>query len=194
MRVRNGFIAMAVVLLVATACSGSTSNDTRALDSITVPDTVRVTSPDFANNGALPKAASCDGAGTAPTITWGAVPALTKSVAVVVDDPDAPNGKDYLQWLVVGLPPKSGSVPSRESGVSQLDNTGGTVGWAPLCPPVGSTHHYHFTVYALNDYVCADNGDASNGPGCSPPSSVQALRQISGTAIAKGTRVGTYSR
>jgi hypothetical protein len=49
-------------------------------------------------------------------------------------------------------------------------------------------------VYALNDYVCADNGDTSNGPDCSPPASSQALPQIQGTAIAKGVLVGTYRR
>jgi phosphatidylethanolamine-binding protein (PEBP) family uncharacterized protein len=114
-------------------------------------------------------------------------------VAVVVDDPDAPHG-DFLHWLVIGLPPKAGSVPSRAVGVSELDNTGGTKGWTPPCPPAGSSHHYQFSVYALRDYVCADNGDASNGPDCSPPSSTQALAQIRDAAIARGVLVGTYRR
>jgi phosphatidylethanolamine-binding protein (PEBP) family uncharacterized protein len=78
--------------------------------------------------------------------------------------------------------------------VSELDNTGGTKGWTPPCPPAGKTHHYQLAVYALRDYVCADNGDASNGPDCSPPASAQALAQIKDAAIAKGVLVGTYSR
>jgi Raf kinase inhibitor-like YbhB/YbcL family protein len=143
------------------------------------------------NNGAIPRANSCDGTGGAPTISWGAVPALTKTVAVVVDDPDA---NHFLHWLIIELPAKAGSVPDHAADVSELDNSGGTRGWTPPCPPTGSTHHYHFTVYALNDYVCADNGDASNGPDCSAPSSIQALPQIEGAAIAKGVLVGTYSR
>ena len=148
--------------------------------------------PRFANNGTIPNANTCDGAGTEPTISWSAVPAHTKTVAVVVDDPDAPKG-DFLQWLVIGLPAKAGSVPSRAPSVSELDNTGGTRGWSAPCPPAGSIHHYRFSVYALNDYVCADNGDSSNGPDCSPPSSVQALPQIQGTAIARGVLVGTVA-
>ncbi len=187
--------ATALVALVALvgACGGSTSKNTRALDTTGVPEKITVTSSAFANGGTIPRANTCSGTGTPPTITWTAVPAATKSVAVVVDDPDA-SGGDFLHWLVIGLPPMAGSVPSRASGVSELDNTGGTKGWTPPCPPAGKTHHYQFAVYALRDYVCADNGDASNGPDCSPPSSVQALPQIRDSAIAKGVLVGTYSR
>jgi Raf kinase inhibitor-like YbhB/YbcL family protein len=186
---------LALVALVATltACGGSTSKDTRALDSVDVPTSITVTSPAFADGAAIPRANTCAGAGTAPTIEWTAVPAATKSVAVVVDDPDATGGT-FLHWLVVGLAPRPGHVPSTAAGVNQLDNTGGTQGWTPPCPPAGPAHHYHFTVYALRDYVCADNGDASNGPDCSAPSSVQALSQIREDAIARGVLIGTYHR
>jgi Raf kinase inhibitor-like YbhB/YbcL family protein len=179
------------MVLLASACGSSTAKDTGALDAAKVPLTITVSSPAFANNAAIPRANSCDGTGTAPTIRWGAIPAAAKTLAVVVDDPDADH---FLHWLVVGLPAAPGSVPSHGAGVSELDNTAGTRGWTPPCPPAGSTHHYRFTVYALNDYVCADNGDASNGPDCSPPSSIQALPQIEGSAIAKGVLVGTYRR
>jgi Raf kinase inhibitor-like YbhB/YbcL family protein len=195
--IRARVTCFAALIALATAgvaaCGGSTSKDTSALDAIHVPDRITVTSPAFTNGGAIPRANSCDGTGTAPTISWGKVPALTKTVAVVVDDPDAVGG-DFLQWLVIEMPPTPGSVPNHAPGVAELDNTGGTKGWTPPCPPTGSTHHYNFTVYALDDYVCADNGDTGNGPGCSAPSSVQALPQIAGAAIAKGVLTGTYTR
>jgi Raf kinase inhibitor-like YbhB/YbcL family protein len=181
------------VSVSATACGGNTAKNTHVLDTINVVDDIKVTSPAFTGGGAIPRANTCDGPGTEPTITWGKVPAATKAVAVVVSDPDAPSG-DFLHWLVIGLPPKPGSIPSHAANVTELDNTGGTRGWTPPCPPAGSTHHYRFTVYALNDYVCADNGDASNGPDCSAPSSVQALSQIAGAAIARGVLTGTYKR
>lgn len=184
--------ALTVVLVVAlAACGGSTSKDTESLDAINVPTTITVTSPAFVNGGALPRANTCDGTGSAPVVHWTQLPPLTKSVAVVVDDPDATGG-DFLQWLVVGLAPQPGSVPSHAPGVNELDNTGGTRGWTPPCPTGTAVHHFRFTVYALNDYVCADNGDASNGPDCSAPSSVQALPQIQQAAIARGVLVGTY--
>jgi Raf kinase inhibitor-like YbhB/YbcL family protein len=190
---RVSMVLVALVTLAAGACGGSTSQDTSALDATRVPEKITVTSPAFENGGAIPRANTCDGAGTPPTIRWTGVPASAKAVAVVVDDPDAPGG-DFLHWLVIGLPPTAGSVPSRVPGVSELDNTGGTRGWTPPCPPAGSIHHYQFSVYALRDYVCADNGDASNGPDCSAPSSVQALPQIQNSAIARGVLVGTYRR
>jgi Raf kinase inhibitor-like YbhB/YbcL family protein len=193
MRRRGATALVAVVALTTAACGGSTSQGTHALDAARVPENITVTSPAFTNGGAIPRANTCDGPGTPPTIRWSAVPPLTKAVAVVVDDPDAPGG-DFLHWLVIGLPPTAGSVPSHVPGVSELDNTGGTRGWTPPCPPAGSIHHYQFSVYALRDYVCADNGDASNGPECSAPSSVQALPQIRNAAIARGVLVGTYRR
>jgi hypothetical protein len=195
MRARRA-IAPALVLLTAAACGGSTAKGTRALDSTAVPRTITVTSPEFANGRRIPRANTCDGAGLAPTIRWSSVPATTKSVAVVVDDPDAsvaPAGS-FLHWIVVGLAPTAHSVPSHDPGVNELDNAAGTRGWTPPCPPAGSTHHYRLSVYALNDYVCAANDDTSNGPGCAEPSSSEALGQILGAAIAKGLLTGTYSR
>jgi Raf kinase inhibitor-like YbhB/YbcL family protein len=189
-------LAVAVVAFIAataSACSGSTAKDTRALGSVDVPKKIVVTSTAFADGGPIPRANTCDGTGGPPTIRWTAVPAAAKSVAVVVDDPDAPGGA-FLHWLVIGLPASKGNVPTNAAGVSELDNGAGTKGWTPPCPPPGAAHHYRFSVYALSDFVCADLGDASNGPGCSAPSSSQALPQIIGTAIAKGTLVGTYQR
>jgi len=189
-------VVVACFVAAGAACGGSTAKDTHALDQVQVPKTISVTSPAFANGANIPRANTCDGTGTAPEIQWGPVPSRAVTVAVVVDDPDAattPNGS-FLHWLVIQLPPKAGSVPTTAAGVSELDNAAGTRGWTPPCPPPGSVHHYRFSVYALRDYVCADNGDSSNGPGCAAPSSSQALRQIIDAAIAKGQLTGTYSR
>jgi Raf kinase inhibitor-like YbhB/YbcL family protein len=187
-------IAVVVAVMAATtSCSGSTANDARKLDAKEVPKTIAVTSTAFADGASIPRANTCDGTGAAPTIAWGTVPEGTLSVAVVVDDPDAPSGS-FLHWLVIGLPPEAGHVPSSAAGVDELDNAAGTKGWTPPCPPAGSTHHYRFSVYALRDYVCADNGDTAPGPDCSPPSSVQALPQIRDAAVAKGVLVGSYRR
>ncbi len=118
---------VAVAALVAagtSACGGSTAKDMSALDRAPIPSTLTVTSPAFADGGPIPRANTCDGPGTAPVISWGAVPAHTKTVAVVVDDPGGAKG-DFLHWLVIGLAPAAGHVPSRAAGVSELDNAGG---------------------------------------------------------------------
>ena len=186
--------AVAALIVVLGACSqGSTSKGATALDETKVATDIKVTTNAFANNAAIPRANTCDGPGTTPTISWDAVPAGTKSVAVVVDDPDAPSGT-FVHWIVTGLPATAGSVPNHASGVYELDNTAGTRGWTPPCPPAGKVHHYRFTVYALRDYVCATGGDGAPAAGCSPPASPEALQQIRDAAIAKGAVVGTYSR
>ncbi len=145
------------------------------------------------NGGSIPVAYTCSGAGVEPTISWGGVPAFTKSVAVVVVDTDTQKGP-FVQWIVTGLPALAGSVPNHGSGVDELDNTGGTHGWAPLCPAAGATNQYRFTVYALDDYVCATGGTGIGSAGCSPPASSQALSQIRDDAIGEGTVVGTFHR
>ena len=102
---RTAAFVVCVVLLGVTAAAcggGSTSKDTGALQTIAVPDSITVTSPAFTNGAAIPRATSCAGTGGPPTIRWTSVPARTKSVAVVVDDPDAAGGT-FLHWLVIGL-------------------------------------------------------------------------------------------
>jgi Raf kinase inhibitor-like YbhB/YbcL family protein len=187
-------LALAFVAVVAlAACSSSTSDASHELSQMNIPTGVKVTSPAFANNEPIPEANTCDGAGLPPKVAWSALPPNTKSVAVVVDDPDA-GVKPFVHWIVIGLPPENGSVPSTGKTVRELDNTGGTTGWTAPCPPAGSPHRYRFTVYALRDYVCAGDADDIRTSTCSPPGAADALDRIAGTALAKGTLVGTYQR
>jgi Raf kinase inhibitor-like YbhB/YbcL family protein len=185
-------LALLAVFALA-ACSSSTSDASHELAQLNIPIGVSVSSPAFANDAAIPEANSCDGAGLPPKIEWSDLPANTQSVAVVVDDPDA-GKKPFVHWIVVGLPPEDGSVPSTAKTVHELDNTGGTIGWTAPCPPPGSPHRYRFTVYALRDYVCAGDADDLRTSTWSPPGAADALNRIAGTAIAKGTLVGTYQR
>jgi len=189
--------AVVCIVLFAACSATSTSRGAVALDDSRVPSTLTVTSSAFASNARIPAAYTCDGQASTPPLEWSGPPANTKTFAIVVDDPDAPNG-DFVHWIVVDLPATArrlagaGALPA---GAHELDNTGGTRGWTPPCPtPPRSVHHYHFTVYALSDYVCPDNGDQANTPDCDAPSTQEALPQIAGDAIAKGALVGTYSR
>jgi Raf kinase inhibitor-like YbhB/YbcL family protein len=106
-----------------------------------------VSSTDFADGTAIPSAFTCTGAGRRPALAWSG--ASAPAWAIVVDDPDAPNG-DFYHWVVVDIP---GSVmktgDTAPAGAVELTNSGGSVGWTPPCPPSG-THHYRFTVYALH--------------------------------------------
>jgi hypothetical protein len=108
-------------------------------------------SDSFQDNSLIPSEFTCDGRHTRPALRWVNVPAGTKSLALVVRDPDAPSG-DFLHWAVVDIPPGVGGfaqgllppAPARE-----LANDAGTTGYFGPCPPSG-THRYVFTLYALN--------------------------------------------
>ena len=186
-------LALVASLLVLSACGASTGKDAAKLDATKIPDTMTVTSPAFANNAPIPRVNTCAGPGTRPSLAWRGVPADTQSLAVVVDDPDAPKG-DFVHWVVIGLTPQTTRLDGVPNGAHELDNTGGTRGWTPPCPPAGAVHRYHFTVYALRTYVCASVSDTAPTADCSPPSTAEALPQIQDAALAKGVLVGTYRR
>jgi phosphatidylethanolamine-binding protein (PEBP) family uncharacterized protein len=130
--------------------------------------TLDVTSSAFANNGAIPSDYTCDGGGMSPPLSWSKAPEGTKSIAVLVEDPDAPHGT-FTHWLVTGIAPTATSLPR------------GAAGYTGPCPPSGR-HHYLFRVFAL---------DTTPASGLSRP---QFLTAINGHVLATGQLVGTYQR
>jgi Raf kinase inhibitor-like YbhB/YbcL family protein len=108
-----------------------------------------VTSTAFAEGGAVPAEFTCAGAGRRPPLAWSGDLHAARALAVIVDDPDAPSG-DFYHWIVVDLPAGTASLGDNvPAGARELENSGGTAGWTPPCPPSG-THHYRFTVYGLS--------------------------------------------
>ncbi|NVB84318.1 MAG: YbhB/YbcL family Raf kinase inhibitor-like protein [Kofleriaceae bacterium] len=112
---------------------------------------LEVTSPAFQPDGSIPSKYTCDGDGISPPLNWSHVPDRTRSVAILVDDPDAPNGP-FTHWLVTDIPPdvdhlfEGGAVP-HEAFVAESD--AGTASYYGPCP-VGGKHRYRFHVYALD--------------------------------------------
>jgi Raf kinase inhibitor-like YbhB/YbcL family protein len=147
-----------------------------------------VTSPAFRNGGAIPVDFSCDGRGSSPPLHWSGLPPDTKSVAVVVDDPDAPRGS-FTHWVVYDISPGTTDLPTGAAaqralpeGAMQGKNGKGEGGWAPVCPPSGM-HHYHFKVFALRDRLTL-----------SQPSEDDLMRAMRGHVLAQGEMVGTFER
>ncbi len=145
--------------------------------------TVRSTA--FENGATIPRDYTCDGrAQSPPPLEWSQVPRGTTSIAIVVDDPDAPRGV-FAHWIVYNLPP---DLRRAAPNVTRLDagavgeNSGGKAGWYPPCPPSG-THHYRFSVYALDTML-----------ELSTPTELQLDRAMQGHILAKGELVGTYAR
>jgi len=138
---------------------------------------------DFGQGQAIPRQYTCKGDGRAPVLRWSGVPAAARSLAVVVNDPDAASA-GFLHWIVLDVPTTSTTlnIDDLPDAAQEAKNSRGEVGWTPPCPP-SRTHHYHFTVYALD----APTGLADGAP-------VQtALAAINAHTIAYGDLVGTVA-
>ena len=126
-----------------------TSCSIRAKDTGPMPTsdiaTIVVRSTAFEDGAPIPARYTCTGENVPPPLTWSGVPAGTNRVAVVVDDPDAPDGP-FLHWFVL-LGPSATSVPEDIRG------------YRGPCPPPGKPHHYRFSVYALETASALDADD-----------------------------------
>ena len=147
------------------------------------PETIQVSSPDFKDGGLIPRALTCDGAGTAPTIVWREVLGAAELV-LYVEDLDA----GFTHWTAYGISAGGGSglAPQGQfpTGTEYGKNSAGTTGWTPPCPPEGDDpHRYVFTLYALEDATALPDG--------AEPDEVRA--KLDG-AVARGTFTGTYAR
>lgn len=115
----------------------------------------KLTSAAFVANGKIPGKYTCDGANLSPLLSWSGAPGGTRSFALVCADPDAPAGTWY-HWAVYDIPPHVEALPeNRTPGqggtIREAINDFGRPGYGGPCPPHGhGTHHYHFTLYALN--------------------------------------------
>ena len=140
-----------------------------------------MTSPAFDDGAAIPEEHTCHGVGTSPELHWSDVPTDAQALALVVDDPDAPNGT-YTHWVVVDIPvATTASAAGQPPGGTELRGSGGR-GWKPPCPPSG-THHYRFSVYALRSPLEL-SADASLD---------DAMRAIDDATVAWGRITGTVA-
>lgn len=129
-------------------------------DSSSGYDPFTIWSPNFSQDGWLPVSSEggpasetgCSGDNIPPTLSWYNVPSGTESFAFVITDVDAPVAGNFHHWVVYNIPTRVSSLgPSNESDYSQGTNDYGFVGFGGPCPPAdGQTHHYIFTVYALD--------------------------------------------
>jgi Raf kinase inhibitor-like YbhB/YbcL family protein len=110
--------------------------------------TIAVRSPAFAAGATIPVRFSCHGSNTPIPLTWTGIPAGAASVALIMDDPDAPSGT-FTHWVVFNLPATSRGITNGHlpAGAAQAQNGRGQAAYTGPCPPSG-THHYRFTVYA----------------------------------------------
>ena len=115
-----------------------------------------ISSPSFSNGGAIASKFTCDGADVSPQLAWTDPPTGTQSLALLVDDPDAPVG-NWNHWTLWNLQPGSRGLPENvpkdarlADGTVQGKNDFRKSGYNGPCPPPGKPHRYYFKVFALD--------------------------------------------
>jgi Raf kinase inhibitor-like YbhB/YbcL family protein len=107
-----------------------------------------LTSDVFEEGGTIPSRHTCDGANVSPRLSFAGAPAGTRSLALVVDDPDAPVGT-FTHWLAWGIDPSAAGFDEGQAAPREGRNGFGTTGYVGPCPPRGR-HRYFFRLYALD--------------------------------------------
>lgn len=152
-----------------------------------------LTSSAFAPAGEIPARHTCDGEDRSPALAWTGAPEGTRSFALVVDDPDAPDPAapktTWVHWVLYDLPAEAAGLPegvtagALPAGTREARNDWQRTGWGGPCPPIGR-HRYFFKLYAL-DTVLPDLG---------LPDARALERAMAGHVLAKAELVGTYQK
>jgi Raf kinase inhibitor-like YbhB/YbcL family protein len=151
-----------------------------------------ISSPAFSDGGKIPRQYTCEGPDTSPPIGWSGAPDGTKSLALIVDDPDAPDPakpqRVYVHWVVYNIPPDSkgfgedASNKGLPSGAQVGKNDWDKTQYGGPCPPIGR-HRYFFKLYALDTTLSL-----------SSPTKKDLESAIQGHVLADAVLMGTYQK
>lgn len=156
---------------------------------------IDLSSPAFGDGARLPDRFTADGDGLSPPLVWGQLPAGTRSLALLVEDADAPAPQPLVHAVLWGLPADThrlaeGEIVADGAGADDGRDVGRNSffgeGWLPPDPPTGhGVHRYTFQLFAL--------GEGAGDPGTSP-GRAKIVRAMRGHVLGAGILVGTYSR
>lgn len=140
---------------------------------------------EFIDKGKIPVELTCDGHDRIPTLRWYNAPDDTRSFAVIMDDPDAPNGT-WDHWIVFNIPKNISGLNQRQplpQGALSGKNSWGKLNYGGPCPP-DREHRYFFTLYALDNVLSLPNGASKS----------EILSSMDGHILEKIIIVGYYDR
>lgn len=151
---------------------------------------MQLTSSSFEQGGAIPAQFTCEGKDISPELDWKDAPRETKSLALILHDPDAPIANGFTHWVLYDIPPSVHQIEvnrPREPKIAgfgvQGKNDAGKIGYLGPCPPSG-THRYFFRLYALRSALALDPGATRQD--------VEAA--IEGHVIEEAELMGTYRK
>ncbi|KIO48987.1 YbhB/YbcL family Raf kinase inhibitor-like protein [Nitrosospira sp. NpAV] len=152
-----------------------------------------ITSSSFPHQGVIPVRHTCEGHDTSPELFWNDVPEGTKSLVLIMDDPDAPDPaapkRTWVHWVLYNIPVNSGGLPE---AVAARDLPPGTLeglndwqrtGYGGPCPPIGS-HRYFHKLYALDTVL----------PDLNQPTKVKLEQAMQGHILAHSELIGLYQK
>jgi hypothetical protein len=152
-----------------------------------------ITSPAFRHEGEIPQKYTCDGEDLSPPLSWTGLPPETRSLVLIVDDPDAPDPAapqmTWGHWVLYNIPPSttglSEGIPSSQLPAGTLEgrNDWRRTGYGGPCPPKGR-HRYFFKLYALDGLL----------PDLRQPTKVQLEQAMKKHILAQATLIGMYQR
>lgn len=155
--------------------------------------TLTLTSPAFGPGESIPKLYTCEGSDISPPLQWSGVPSGAKSLALIVDDPDAPDPKApkrvWVHWVLYNIAASVAGIGENEAangvpaGTRQALNDWKRTGYGGPCPPIGR-HRYFHKLYAL-DIALPDLGN---------PTKAQLLEAMKGHVVAEAELIGTYEK
>jgi Raf kinase inhibitor-like YbhB/YbcL family protein len=156
--------------------------------------TFKLTSPNFAHEHDIPARHTCEGEDLSPALVWSDPPSGTRSFALIVDDPDAPDPRaprrTWVHWVVYDLPADARSLPegakraSLPTGAVQGENDWHNVGWRGPCPSIGK-HRYFFKLHALDTTLEDLRGGVSKA---------DLENAMTAHVLGTATLVGTYQK
>lgn len=144
---------------------------------------LQISSPAISDGATIPNEFTCSGKNQSPPLSWTDVPSNTKSLALLVEDPDAPVGT-FVHWVVYDISPGTTGVKPGVSNGKEGLNSAGKAAYMGPCPPPGNPHHYHFRLFALDTNLAVE-----------AQPNVQAVRTaMQGHIIQSADLVGIFGR
>ena len=154
---------------------------------------LKLSSQAFSHNEHIPMLYTCDGRDLSPPLSWNGVPPGTKSLALIADDPDAPDPKapkmTWVHWVIYNIPAESRALvedaafEKLPAGTMDGTNNWNRTGYGGPCPPIGR-HRYFFKLYALDAVL----------PDLSQPDKEKLLEAMEGHILGQAELIGTYER
>lgn len=171
-------IWLVMLILGVFSASGAIGKEVRKMGELKISSTA------FAHNGNIPAKYTCDGSNGSPPLKVENVPAGAKSLALIVDDPDAPAGT-WVHWVAWNIPPATGEIGENAlpAGAEQGKNDWGRNSYGGPCPPSG-THRYFFKLYALDAPLRLGSATTKK----------DLERAMEGHIIARAELIGLYKR